>query len=208
MRLLAVVLAVLVVAVVAGFILMRPESARRPMARSSLGSGAPTQPSVSEAQTASSSTPAGSTAPAGGGLPVPAPTTASPTSGDPTTTTPASTVPGQVTVERFTVEPSGPQPTTYATAGGPVLTWSVVGATKVTIWERLDDGVAGDQRVRVAATGASGSIALCPGAVAPNGSCSAASGRYSYELEATAADGSTVTVPEWPGFTVLPPVIG
>jgi RNA polymerase sigma factor (sigma-70 family) len=126
-----------------------------------------------------------------------------PTTSPPATTT---TIP-PVTVDQFAVTPDTPQPAVYSVANGPVLTWSVSHATDVTIWVWFDDGVHGDQRVGVVATGTSGSQPLCPGSHPTPESCTAASGHYRYELVATLEDGSTSTDPTSPGFDVLPPVI-
>jgi RNA polymerase sigma factor (sigma-70 family) len=129
----------------------------------------------------------------------PTPPTTSPTA--PTTTIPP------VTVDQFAVAPDTPQPAVYAVATGPVLTWSVSHAADVTIWVWFDDGVHGDQRVGIVATGTSGSRPLCPGSHPTPESCTAASGHYRYELVATAEDGSNFTDPRSPGFDVLQPVI-
>ena len=89
----------------------------------------------------------------------------------------------------------------------PVLTWTVTNASQVTIWRWFDDGVHGNQRVQVEATGPTGSMTLCPGSMPTPEACAAPSGHYSYELVAVGEDGTTVTDPTRPGFDVLPPVI-
>lgn len=137
------------------------------------------------------------------------PVTARPTNPtDPATTTPAptTTIPPP-TVGAFEVAPATPQPAVYSMAEGPMLTWSVTNATDVTIWMWFDDGSHGDQRVRIEATGLSGSMPLCPGFQPSPEACAASSGHYRYELVATGTDGSTFTDPTSPGFDVLPPVI-
>lgn len=123
------------------------------------------------------------------------------TAGDPTTTVPPPAV------EQLDLSPSTSVPSTYALATAPVLTWSVANATQVTIWRWFDDGVSGDRRVQVEATGRSGSITICPGSRPTPDACSAASGHYSFELIAVGLDGSTFTAPTRPGFDVRPPVI-
>ena len=128
-----------------------------------------------------------------------------------TTLVPSTTLPTTLTITTFEVTPSTPQPAGWSTASGPVLSWSVSGATDVTIWQHYDDGMHGDQRQRIVAQGLSGSMSLCPGSsinVSSGQLCSAPAGRYSYELVATAEDGSTITAPDMPGFDALAPVIG
>ncbi len=145
----------------------------------------------------------GTVAPGTGATTPTVPPTSAP-DGDPTRTA----VPAPV-VERFDVAPAVDQPAVWSMATGPVLTWSVTGAVDVTIHQYFDDGVGGDRRQGIVATGSSGSVRLCPGSpvAGADDGCSAPAGRYSYELVATAPAGSMLMVPDRPGFTVLPPVI-
>jgi hypothetical protein len=111
-------------------------------------------------------------------------------------------------IAQLSLAPADPMYGTWnLDATSPLLTWQVNGAdsARVVIW--FDDGVHGNQQLKVYSTSPSGSVRVCPGTNPTPGSCSAPNGYYTFVVEATSAAGtvsSSRTSP--PGFHVYPPL--
>ncbi len=132
--------------------------------------------------------------PATGGEPVHGPTTTAPPATSPpsssTSTQPPAPLP---TIETLSLAPDGVQVSPYSMGRtAPRLSWSVSDASMVSVWVWFDDG-SGPIRHRVLATDSAGAVAVCPGTIDPGGACAAPPGVYSFTIEATSADGVTVT---------------
>jgi hypothetical protein len=74
------------------------------------------------------------------------------------------------------------------------------------IW--FDDGVHGNQQLKVYSNASSGSVRVCPGTSPTPGTCNTPNGFYTFVVEATSGAGtisSSRTSP--PGFHVYPPIL-
>ena len=107
-------------------------------------------------------------------------------------------------IERFDLAPADPQPTTYPLgASAPTLRWDVSGATDVRVSMWFDDG-SGPQPRRLVSTDPTGTLQVCPGTRPTPSTCQAMAGTYSFIVDATGADGTTVASGETnaPSFDV------
>jgi len=144
-------------------------------------------------------------------------TTAPPTSAPPTTrpsaatTTTTSVAPPVAlpVIAQLSLAPADPVYGTWNLDGSsPLLTWQVHGAdtVRVVIW--FDDGVHGNQQLKVYSTAASGSVRVCPGTNPTATTCNSPNGYYTFVVEATNAAGTvTSNRATPPGFHVYPPIL-
>ncbi|MFN8025006.1 MAG: sigma-70 family RNA polymerase sigma factor [Acidimicrobiia bacterium] len=142
--------------------------------------------------------------------PTTAPATTRP--GTPTTTAPPAPPPPPVTppvIAQLSLAPSDPMYGTWnLDVDSPLLTWQVNGADSVRVVIWFDDGVHGNQQLKVYSTAPSGSVRVCPGTSPTATTCNTPNGYYTFVVEATNAAGtvsSDRTSP--PGFHVYPPIL-
>lgn len=110
-------------------------------------------------------------------------------------------------ITALSLTPATDQQHTYPvdTSTSPKLVWSTSGATSVTVRVWFTNGSSPAQPIGVVSTEPSGSLLVCPGTEVRK-RCTSDPGRYSYVVEATNADGRTVSSDrvDRPGFEVLP----
>lgn len=133
-----------------------------------------------------------------GGTTAPSPTggAGSSTTDAPPTTVPTTTTIPAPAISLFELTPDGPQPTRYTLGPeSPTLRWEISDAEAVEVWMWFDDadGVTDPQRSQVVSTDPSGALQVCPGTRPTPTTCETAAGRYSFTIEATGLDGSTIT---------------
>ncbi len=129
----------------------------------------------------------------------------------PTTTTaaPAPPPPSLPVIAQLSLAPTDPMYGTWnLDVNSPLLTWQVNGADSVRVVIWFDDGVHGNQQLKVYSTAPSGSVRVCPGTNPTSGTCTTPNGSYTFVVEATSGAGtvsSSRTSP--PGFQVYPPIL-
>jgi len=136
----------------------------------------------------------------------PPPTTRPATSA---TTPPPAPPPSLPVIAQLSLAPADPMYGTFnLDATSPLLTWQVNGADSVRVVIWFDDGVHGNQQLKVFSNAPSGSARVCPGTNPTPGTCSTLNGYYTFVVEATSGAGTVAsnrTSP--PGFHVYP-IIG
>lgn len=143
------------------------------------------------------------------------PATSAPATASPPTTRPATNpttpppAPSLPVIAQLSLAPADPMYGTFnLDATSPLLSWQVNGADSVRVVIWFDDGVHGNQQLKVYSTAPSGSARVCPGTNPTPGTCSTMNGYYTFVVEATSGAGtvtSSRTSP--PGFHVYP-IIG
>ena len=142
------------------------------------------------------------------GVTTPATTAPAGTRPPPTTTTAPPPPPSLPVIAQLSLAPADPMYGTWNLDGAsPLLTWQVdrADSVRVVIW--FDDGVHGNQRLKVYSSAPSGSVRVCPGTNPTPGTCNTPNGYYTFVVEATSTAGtvsSSRTSP--PGFHVYPPI--
>lgn len=136
------------------------------------------------------------------------PGTADPASPTTSASTTSTTAPAPPAIEQFVLDPDDDQPTAYPLGPtSPTLRWSTAEAAAVQVWMWFTDANGPHPR-QLLSTDPSGVLQVCPGTQPAPGTCETAPGTYSFVIEVTGSDGTTIasteeTPPSFDVYAVL-----